>query len=346
MIRNKRLRHILFDLLYYTGALHRLQPRRSGSGVIFLLHRVVPAGTPILAADLVVESDFLDQTIAYVRRLGWDIISVPEVHQRLVCGQQERNFVCFTFDDGYLDNLSVALPIFRKHRAPMCVYVTTGLVDRTSFLWWPVLEQLLLSRDRIEFREDGQNKTLPNGTFRQKRDAYTKFLPLLSGPLYSEPQLMQLFHVNGIDPVATLAPLFLDWQQARTLASDPLVEIGCHTVSHRPLAAMAPDEVSCELTDAREILENRLSREIRHMSYPYGRKTDCSQREFQIARDVGFHTATTTRPGNIFPGHKNHLTALPRFNVNGGALSSLRTIREGLFGESVRPDFVQTLVTD
>lgn len=346
MNRDKRLRHILFDVLYYTRTLHLLQPRRSGIGIIFLLHRVVPEGTPILAADLVVQSDFLDEILGYVRQLGWDIISIAEVRRRLVEGHQGANFACFTFDDGYLDNLTVALPVFRKYSAPMCVYITTGMIDRTDFLWWPVLEDMLLARDRIENIVDGRTETLLTGTFEQKMEAYWKFLPWLSGPAYSESNLMQLFGCNGVDPVATLSPLILEWQQAQELASDPLVEIGCHTVSHRPLANIEPAEVVRELAEARELLEKKLSMKVRHLSYPYGRKAECSEREFRAARDLGFETATTTRPGNIFPGHRDHLTALPRLNICGGDSASLRLIREGLFGASVRLNYAQELVTD
>jgi peptidoglycan/xylan/chitin deacetylase (PgdA/CDA1 family) len=346
MIRDKRLKHAVFDVLYYTRTLHLLRPRRSGIGIIFLMHRVVPAGTPILASDLAVQSDFLDEILGYVRRLGWDIVSIPEVHRRLLEGHAGGNFACFTFDDGYLDNLTVALPLFRKYGAPMCVYITTGMIDRKAFLWWPVLEHMLLTRDEIGHVIHGRREALPTRTFIQKMDAYWKFLPWLSGPEHSEPKLMELFECNQVDPVATMSPLILDWQQARELASDPLVEIGCHTVTHRPLADIPEAEVAREMADAREILEKKLSVQVRHLSYPYGRKPECSEREFRAAHELGFLTATTTRPGNIFPAHKQHLTALPRLNVCGGEAASLRTIREGLFGASVRLNYAQALVTD
>jgi hypothetical protein len=32
---------------------------------------------------------------------------------------------------------------------------------------------------------------------------------------------------------------------------------------------------------------------------------------------LGFASAVTTRPGMIFPAHRDHLTALPRVSVNG-----------------------------
>ena len=117
-------------------------------------------------------------------------------------------------------------------------------------------------------------------------------------------------------------------------------------MTHRPLAKIEPRELVRELTESRETIEKNLSIKVCHLSYPYGRKAECSDREFQAARDLGFETATTTRPGNIFPGHNDHLMALPRLNICGGGAASLRLIREGLFGASVRLNYVQTLVTD
>ena len=40
-------------------------------------------------------------------------------------------------------------------------------------------------------------------------------------------------------------------------------------------------------------------------------------REFALARELGFATAVTTRPGHLFADHAAHLHALPRVSVNG-----------------------------
>ena len=39
--------------------------------------------------------------------------------------------------------------------------------------------------------------------------------------------------------------------------------------------------------------------------------------EFTLARELGFRTAVTTRPGMIFPENAAHMMALPRISLNG-----------------------------
>jgi peptidoglycan/xylan/chitin deacetylase (PgdA/CDA1 family) len=42
--------------------------------------------------------------------------------------------IAITFDDGYRDNLTVALPLLEKFQLPMTLFVTAGFVDRDGYL--------------------------------------------------------------------------------------------------------------------------------------------------------------------------------------------------------------------
>src|SRR6202008_4899171 len=43
--------------------------------------------------------------------------------------------VCITFDDGYLDNLTVAAPILEKHGLPATLFLATGYIERAETQW-------------------------------------------------------------------------------------------------------------------------------------------------------------------------------------------------------------------
>ena len=101
------------------------------------------------------------------------------------------------------------------------------------------------------------------------------------------------------------------------LASDPLVTIGAHTVNHPMLAKLSPQAVRSEMELSRSVIEAALAVRPEHLSYPIGDPTSAGPREFEIAAELGFKTAVTTRPGVLFPEHADHLTALPRISLNG-----------------------------
>jgi len=65
------------------------------------------------------------------------------------------------------------------------------------------------------------------------------------------------------------------------------------------------------------VIEAALGTRPVHFSYPVGDRTSAGPREFDIAAQLGFKTAVTTRPGVLFPEHAAHLTALPRISLNG-----------------------------
>src|SRR5271170_3430934 len=81
--------------------------------------------------------------------------------------------------------------------------------------------------------------------------------------------------------------------QARELASDRLVTIGCHCVTHQRLSLMTEEEARLEMEQGRQTLETWLDVEVRHLAYPYGRSDACGTREFALAKQVGFKTAVT-----------------------------------------------------
>jgi peptidoglycan/xylan/chitin deacetylase (PgdA/CDA1 family) len=46
----------------------------------------------------------------------------------------QRSLVAITFDDGYRDNLTVALPLLEKFQLPMTLFVAAGFVGRDGYL--------------------------------------------------------------------------------------------------------------------------------------------------------------------------------------------------------------------
>ena len=87
-----------------------------------------------------------------------DIVSLDEMHRRLIERDFRRRFVCLTFDDGYRDNLRYALPILQKYDAPFALYIPTSFPDGFGELWWLTLEAAIARSHRISLVMDGADR--------------------------------------------------------------------------------------------------------------------------------------------------------------------------------------------
>lgn len=309
--------------LYYTGAFRALEPAWRGVGVIFTLHHVQPAdGVSAFAPNRILEvtPEFLDQTIRQVRELGYEIVSLDEVHRRLSERDYGRRFACFTFDDGYLDNYTHAFPIFRQHDAPFAIYVCTGIMERAIDLWWCSLEQVVQHEDRIEVTLDDGERAFATRTTDEKYQAFNaiywamRAMPL-ERQLATSRALAERYPESAAAPVPASAPM--SWEMLREMRESGLLTIGAHTVGHHALTKLSPADVREEIRESRDVIALQTGETPQHFAYPYGDALSAASREFELSRELGMTTAVTTRKGVLFPEHAAHLHGLPRVSLNG-----------------------------
>jgi peptidoglycan/xylan/chitin deacetylase (PgdA/CDA1 family) len=320
-LRNNVIRAGL-DALYFTGAHHVLRPWLSGVGTIFMLHHVRPARDDMFQPNrhLEITPDFLSEVLAHVRALDVDIVSLDEAHRRMSERDFARRFACFTFDDGYRDNRDHALPVMREQNAPFTVYVASDFAEGTGRLWWVALEHVIARAETIEIVRDGATVRIEASDAAAKQAAFNQvhdWLRTLPDDSAVQREVSALCAQHGVDDAAIARELCMSWDELRAFAADPLVTIGAHTISHCNLARESEAETRRQMRDSRARIEQQLQKPALHFAYPYGDKAAAATREFELARELGFRTAVTTRPGMIFPENAAHMTALPRISLNG-----------------------------
>jgi peptidoglycan/xylan/chitin deacetylase (PgdA/CDA1 family) len=310
------------ETLYFSGAHWLLRPVVGGVGVIVTLHHVRPARRDRFQPNRLLEvtPEFFERVIRRLRRSGADLVGMDEVHRRMRERDFPRRFVSITFDDGYRDTMQCAYPILKKYDVPFTVYVATSFADRIGELWWLALEAVIAQNELIGLRLDGRDRWFECGNVQDKRAVYDHIYWWLR-QLKTEEELRtivrELATRHRVDMAKFCADLCMDWQELSTLAADPLVTIGAHTVNHPILAKLGDTAVRAELENSRAVIEAALGTRPEHLAYPVGDRTSAGPREFKIAAELGFKTAVTTRPGVVFRRHAGHLTALPRVSLNG-----------------------------
>ncbi len=310
-----------FELLWLSRAPHLFNSLSRSRGVIFTLHRVLPEPPKEFSpnAILQVRPDFLEYVIERVRALGVDVVTLDEATRRLAEPKKGKPFVVLTFDDAYKDNLVHALPILQRQEAPFTLFVPTAFVDGVGQLWWQAIEDIIARQDAVAFTENGETEYVDTRTLAEKTDAFNRlYWRLRKLPEPERLKLLAEFTANyNYDLDQQCRDLIMDWEQLRSVADNPLCTIGAHTVHHYELAKLPAEQARNEMLQSADIIEAQFGIRPAHFSYPLGGPLSCGPREYELARELGFKTAVTTRPGGLYPHHLEQLTALPRVSLNG-----------------------------
>jgi peptidoglycan/xylan/chitin deacetylase (PgdA/CDA1 family) len=104
----------------------------------------------------------------------------------------------------------------------------------------------------------------------------------------------------------------LDWSELAALSRDG-VEIGSHSVSHRPLDVLSPAEIGREVVDSRKELADRLGVPVPSFCYPHGYS---SARVVRALREAGYTNACVV--GRRVARSTDDVMAVPRLHVRPG----------------------------
>ncbi|RJX18266.1 MAG: polysaccharide deacetylase family protein [Ammonifex sp.] len=104
----------------------------------------------------------------------------------------------------------------------------------------------------------------------------------------------------------------LGWNEIREMTASGTITFGAHTLDHRPLTKVGPEEASRQIFGAKEVLEQELGRPVNHFCYPYG---DYNREVSEMVKAAGFKTAVTCVRGVNHPGED--LFTLKRIRIMG-----------------------------
>jgi peptidoglycan/xylan/chitin deacetylase (PgdA/CDA1 family) len=306
------LKTSIFQAARWSGLTPVLRSVFAGRAVILMFHEIQQDCRSELMTGTSVA--LFEYSLKWLRQEGWEIVSLEACLERLATVPRPRRYAVLTFDDGYRDNVSTALPILERNNAPFMMYVPTGALTRTVQSWWLGLREIFRSSDAVTIDAMGIRFRCPD--FHNKTLALTKVTQWIHEDYHRVAMLAPTFNRAGLSLPALNEAYFLDERELQVLARHPLASIGGHTASHAALASLDVLSARAEMADNRNYLENLLQVPVRHVAYPYGNSRACGPREEHLAKELGFSTAVTTRHGQVSDRRLNHF-ALPRIGVGG-----------------------------
>lgn len=311
---------VLHQIKHYGHALRlRLQP----SAVILMYHRVAE-----LASDpqlLAVSPCNFAAHLNVLRRQH--VVSLRDLTAHLQSWRIMRPVVVITFDDGYADNFTQAVPLLQAFRLPATIFVATANLDTPHEFWWDELERLLLLPGKLPatLRLTMIQQTFVwqlDDTFEYNEQTFVKYRTWhvlspdtptprhrlyreLHGLLYPldaatrETVLDALREWAGQSPAGRVTHRTATSAQIASVGKNPLIEIGAHTVNHPVLSHLLEAAQRKEIEHNKAALESLTGQPVTSFSYPYGTPSDYSQHTLDIVRQCGFSVACANFEGHV-----------------------------------------------
>ncbi|MDC0601600.1 polysaccharide deacetylase family protein [Aliiglaciecola sp.] len=260
---------------------------------ILIYHQVLPDFDP-MRPDEATESVFRWHMALISRYMT--PISLAEAMQGLRNNSLPQNAVCVTFDDGYINNLTVAQPILDEYQVPATVYIATAFSDGKNMFNDRIFDLIGdTQRQRFDLKAIGLGEVDVSD--------YASRLDLSYQIIRKTKYLHYALRVETIDKLykdnaAQEYPRrMMTSEQIKTL-SDKGVEIGAHTHDHPILRTLDAAEQSEQIAQSKSILEVILDKGVTQFAYPNGKlDDDYSLETVEIVKQCGFENAVSTLQG-------------------------------------------------
>lgn len=286
--------------------------RRSRRLAILMFHGVEsePLSPP---CDWVIDTASLRRDLEYVRR-HFNVLPLEEALERLGDGTLPHRAATVTFDDGTRNLLTNAAPVLRDLGVPAAVFLATGPMGTGELLWpdrlWHAFAYT--KEPDVDLTAAGLGIcALSTEVERvQARDATIEFFKTLPDA-QRVAEIESLVAALGQASDAHGGPFaLLSWDEACSLASDGLVTLYPHTVTHPILSRCDDEKVDYEVAESCRAVEVNTGRAPTIFAYPNGGVQDFDERAKAALHRSGIRWALSTTNG--FAGPASDPFALPR----------------------------------
>lgn len=230
-----------------------------------------------------VSKSYFEKFVKYISS-HYNVISLDDFYRKKF--KKNTLNIALTFDDGYLNNYEIAIPILKKYGIPASFFVTT-IHENASFLWPDFLDLVTFHTPKKEVLFDGKyyQKNIKNEFAcdgftlknRAKTLPYEKILPLYD--LFNEDwiklqekSLEEYWQLMNID-------------QIKEVANDELFSVGSHSKTHSNLTKIDIEEAKAEILKSKNFLETICNQTVDEFAFPFG---IYSKELVAYCRDLGF----------------------------------------------------------
>ncbi|HXI39059.1 MAG TPA: polysaccharide deacetylase family protein [Bryobacteraceae bacterium] len=251
--------------------------------VVIGYHRVIEdfaSSAEMSIPSMLVSVRMLERQLDWIGR-RFQFVSLDELGARLDAGDSlNKRIAAITFDDGYRDFYSHALPLLKKKGIPAAVFVVTDLVGTSTAQTHDRLYLTLMRRfggqtvkpSDVAVWLQWLGISLPSGVVTQ--NATTAFLATrMLLEVLSQADIQRVLTALELETSieqGTFKPFYsLTWEMLAEIGRAGMT-VGSHTRTHVLMTNEGSQKVMDEVVGSRATLEKRLGTSVQHFVYPDG----------------------------------------------------------------------------
>jgi peptidoglycan/xylan/chitin deacetylase (PgdA/CDA1 family) len=314
-----RWRDAVATVLFHTGACRILQAfsryfefKESNQGrllpshrdvhpkfLVLCYHRIGMKGIPLFSE---LPPALFEAQMRYVRR-RYRVLSLDELCQEMEKPSRKEDAVAVTFDDGYRDLHTHALPVLRKYQIPATIFLPLVSIETGQVPWYDrvFLALKVFPKDELEIVLD-RPRHFPLVSLRARLETAAEIIQYLRTlPDHRRREYCAALEEQVVLPQDELKDRMLTWGQIRAMGGEGIT-FGSHTMTHPAVSQLTESQLESELGESKRVLENRLGSPAVHFAYPFGKPADCGTAALPFLVRNGYRSAATTVEGVNEPG--------------------------------------------
>jgi len=303
------LKRLVVCLMWWTGVIKLCRYIHRNKIVIWAIHGVMddrdsPPWKPLRTQ---LSRKKLDEYLRFLSK-HYDFVSLAEAVEMLQGRKPMQPYsMVFTFDDGYRNNLTHALPILRRYGAPATFFISSGYAGNPRPFWFDRLDYALQHAQvdgkearigDVTVRLDGSSKKALRISFQQlRRQAKKQHMSDLFF-LWDVDQLAGQLEVESDRALADLKndddwSAVLTWEDIEKNCDGDLT-IGSHTVDHIRLDRVDKSVALDQLQRSKRDIELHTGKPCEAICYPNG---NVAEEVVDLARSCGYTVGLTCVTG-------------------------------------------------
>lgn len=286
-IQKRIARKLIFPIAMKIGLdkFFRYQAKNSILNVMY--HGVVSTDSCYFSPRHITKKQF-EEHLKYFKE-NFEIISTDEAFRKVSDKEiLSKKYLTISFDDGFKNNLTTALPLLEKYHIPTTFFISSVCVEdhEDNYLWPEVISA-------INYFYKNESIEINNMTFKNlKCEKENIYLPdFIKSLTYEKRDSVLKLIEKKYDLKSKIESLpeeiwkLLNKQELIELSKSSIVTIGSHGHRHFNLAEIEPEAAMEELRNSKELLSKSINSDVSLIAYPDG---SYNENVKNIAEELGY----------------------------------------------------------